>query len=65
MMEIAQIEPNQLFNVPSIVNSKGTSYMKAVTNVDGRLVILLNHDKILTEEEQSKIKSVLSGNTIK
>lgn len=59
MMEIVQFGPDQLYETPSVVKSKDTSYIKAVTNVHDRLVILLNHDGILTEDEQSKIKAVI------
>lgn len=59
MMEIVPLEPDQILEAPSIVKSKDTSYMKAVTNVHDRLVIILNHDGILTEDEQSKIKAVI------
>jgi purine-binding chemotaxis protein CheW len=59
MMEIVQFGPDQLYQTPSVVKSKDTSYIKAVTNVHDRLVILLNHDGILTEDEQSKIKAVI------
>ena len=55
MKEIVQFEEEQLFEVPSIVHSKDTAYMKAVAIVDGRMVIILNHDGILTEEEINKI----------
>jgi purine-binding chemotaxis protein CheW len=59
MTEIAQFEPDQLFGVPSIVDSADTSYLKTITNFRGKLVIILNHDGILSEEEQNKIKNVI------
>jgi len=61
MREIVQFEPEQLIEVPPLVQSKDTSYMKCVTNIHDKLVIALNHDGILTEEEQSKIKEVLKS----
>lgn len=59
MKEIVQFDANQLFDVPSIVKSKDTTYMKYVTNIEDRLVVVLNHDGILSEEEQNKIKAVV------
>ena len=59
MQGIVQMEPGQQSEVPSIVKSKDTSYMKSVTNINGHLVILLNHDGLLSEEEQSKIKAII------
>lgn len=59
MLEIAQIKPEQLNEIPSAVQSKDTSYMKSITNLNGRLVILLNHDGILSVEEQNNILSII------
>ncbi len=59
MKEIVQFEQEQLYAVPSILESKDTTYMKSVTNVDDRLIVVLNHDGILSEEEQSKIKALV------
>jgi purine-binding chemotaxis protein CheW len=60
MSEIVQFEENQIFDVPSIVKSKDTSYMKLVTNIDDRLIVILDHDGILSEDEQNKIKAVIN-----
>lgn len=57
MKEIVQFEEEQIYAVPSVVQSKDTSYMKSVSSVNDRLVIIINHDGILTEEEQNKIKT--------
>lgn len=59
MLEIAQIKPEQLNEIPAVVQSKDTSYMKAITNLNGRLVILLNHDGILSVEEQNNILNII------
>lgn len=60
MLEIAQIAPDQINEVPSIIVSKDTSYIKSVSNLNGRLILLLNNDGILSEEEQSSIKTILA-----
>lgn len=59
MMEIIQFEPEQIYEVPAVAKSKDTSYMQSVTSFDNRLIIMLNHDGILTEEEQNKIKATV------
>jgi purine-binding chemotaxis protein CheW len=59
MVEIAQLEDEQLNEVPAIVKSKATSYMKSVTNIHDRLVILMDHEGVLTEEEQNSIQGLL------
>lgn len=59
MKEIQQFEEDQLYAVPPVVRSKETSYMKSVSNVQGNLVINLDHDGIVTEEENKLIKDVL------
>ena len=60
MSEIVQFEDDQVFEVPQLVKSKDTSYMKSVTNIGDRLIIVLDHDGILSEEEQTKIKAVVN-----
>lgn len=59
MKEIVPLEQEQLFEVPPIVKNADTSYMKSVTNVEGRLIILLNHNSILTEEEINTMKAAI------
>jgi len=58
MVEIVPLEPEQLNEVPSILLSKETSYLKSLTNIHEGLVIIMNHDGILSEEEQNKIKAI-------
>ena len=60
MSEIVQFEENQMYEVPSIIKNKDTSYMKQVTSVDDRLIVILDQNGILTEEEQTKIKTVIN-----
>ncbi len=57
--EIVQFDEGQVFEVPPIIQGNDTSYMKSVTNIGERLVIILDHDGILSEEEQAKIKAVV------
>lgn len=59
--EIVQFDEGQVFDVPSIVQGKDTTYMKSVTNIGERLVIILDHDGILSEDEQAKIKAVVKN----
>lgn len=57
--EIVNLDSDQMSEVPEIVKNKDTTYMKAVTNLHDGLVILLDHEGILSEEEQKNIKEVL------
>lgn len=59
MVEIAQLEDNQLNEVPQIAKSEDTAYMQSVVNIRGQLVIILNHNGILTQEEQEKLQKVI------
>lgn len=58
MRGIENIDPEQLYEVPSIVKSKATSYMKQVTNLNGRLIVLMDHNGILADEEQEALKNL-------
>lgn len=59
MVEIAQLEPEQQYEAPLIAKSTDTAYMKSVASIRGRLVILLDHDGVLSPEEQDKLQTVL------
>ncbi len=59
MSEIVLFEEEQIFDVPEVIKSKDTTYIKQVTSIDDRLVIILDHNGILTQDEQDKIKAVI------
>src|SRR5690606_4149249 len=59
MEEIIDVDKDQMLDAPSLVMSANTSYIKAVTKNNDRLIILMDIDGILTEEEQDKIKASL------
>ena len=59
MSEIVPFEEEQIFEVPEVVKSKDTSYMKKLTSTDDCLVIILNNNGILSEEEQ-KVKTTVN-----
>lgn len=59
MLGISNIEPEAINEVPPVLKSESTSYMSNVINLDGKLIVLLDHDGILSSEEQSGIKNII------
>lgn len=59
MLGIQDLEPEQLNEVPPILESKNTSYLKQITNLDGKLVALMDHDGILSVEELEGLRKLL------
>ncbi|WP_066712050.1 chemotaxis protein CheW [Clostridium sp. Marseille-P299] len=57
--EIVEIGEKQLSEVPVIVKSEKTAYSKAVANIGGRMVILLDHDGILNAAEHNSITALV------
>ena len=57
--EIAEIQGKQISEVPLIVKSERTSYANAVANINGRMVILLDHDGILSDTEHHSITTLV------
>lgn len=57
--EIVEIGARQISDVPVIVKSEKTAYAKAVANINGRMVILLDHVGILNEVEQHSITTLV------
>lgn len=58
--EIVQLEENQVYDAPALLKSKDSSYVKAVSKVEERLVIILDSDNLLTENEVVEIKAILN-----
>ncbi|HHU71020.1 MAG TPA: purine-binding chemotaxis protein CheW [Clostridiales bacterium] len=59
MEEITVLMEDQVLDQPSIFKSNNTSYMKAITKKDDRLIILMDEDGILAEDEKEKIGALL------
>lgn len=57
--EIIEIPSENISETPAIVRGIHTGYIQNVANINGRMVILLNHDGILSSIEQEKIESIL------
>lgn len=57
--EIMEISEKQLSAVPTIIKSQNTRYAKSVANMNGRMIILLNHDGILNDAEHDSITEIL------
>lgn len=64
MIEIIEFEKDQLFETPSVVKNKDTSYMNSVASADDRLIINLNHDGLLAEDEQEIIETEIKSKAI-
>ena len=58
--EIVEISGTQLNETPAIVRNENTGYMGAVANLSGRMIILLNHDGIITNAEKSSIENMVT-----
>ncbi len=58
MLGISNLEEEQLYEVPPIVMSRNTTYLKQITNQEGKLILLLDHDGILSQEEQDSLKKM-------
>ena len=61
VVEILQIEDELLYTVPEVTFNKDNIFMKNVVNYDGRLVIILDPKKILTEQEQDVAQNVVKN----
>ena len=58
MDEISDIEQDNIVDMPAIIKSSDTDYMDRVANVDNRLIILLDTEKLLSEEEENSVKKL-------
>lgn len=60
MLEIAGLDDSSVMEIPSVLRSESTEYLKSVIVLKDRLVLELNVNKLLSEEEQLKIKQLLA-----
>lgn len=59
--EIIEIPSNSISETPAIVKSIDTAYIRCVANMNGRMILLLDHDGILSSNEQEHIESLMAG----
>lgn len=57
--EIIEIASTNISATPAIVKSKETSYIHSVANIDGRMLVLLDHNGILSDNEKISIESLI------
>jgi purine-binding chemotaxis protein CheW len=57
--EIIEIPAESLSETPAIVRSVNTTYIQCVANVGGRMILLLNHNGILSSQEQENIEAIM------
>ncbi len=59
--EILVIPAESVGEAPAIVKSIHTSYIRCVASINSRMIILLNHDKILSLKEQENIQNLMES----
>lgn len=57
---IKDIEQSEIFNVPEVLKSNNTSYIKSIANIDGELILLLDNDMLLDNGEMKALKEIKS-----
>jgi purine-binding chemotaxis protein CheW len=60
--QVVRISADQIDPPPPIVGGLSVEYVKGVGKLDDRLVILLNIDRILTQEEKANLENLELGN---
>ncbi|MBP3569846.1 MAG: chemotaxis protein CheW [Lachnospiraceae bacterium] len=60
--EIIECDDAKLADFPSIARTPETAYVDKVANHNGRLILLLNQDKLLAESEAQAISQLVSDN---
>lgn len=57
--EIIELSPETISETPVLIRSSNTTYIQNVANINGRMILLLNHNGILSDVEQEKIGTLL------
>lgn len=59
--EILEIPVSNISETPTIVKGPDTAYMKAVANINGRMLVLIDHDGIISENDKVNIESFIAN----
>jgi len=57
--EIIEIPAVDISDTPVIVKNNDTAYIKCVANINGRMILLLDHNGILSSKEKENIENLL------
>lgn len=58
--DIQNVEENQIFEMPKVLQSEDTKYYENVINMNGRLVIMLNINQIMSHDEFDALEATIS-----
>lgn len=58
--EIHDINDNMIFDVPKIVMASGTEYLDKVININGRLILVINIERLLSEEQAEQLQKMVT-----
>jgi len=62
VVEILQLEDDQLYGVPEIAVNNDNCFMKSVINHNGQLIVILDPEKIMTEQERAAVDKIVNKN---
>lgn len=60
--EISDMDPSKIFEMPSIIKSDDVEYFDRVANHNGRIIVLIDIDKLLTAAEQKAMQHIADEN---
>lgn len=58
VVEISDISPDMIIPMPLLIRNAETVYMDRVANANGKLIVLLDVQKLLTDEESEAVKKL-------
>jgi purine-binding chemotaxis protein CheW len=61
MKHIISIDSEKMNDIPPLVKTQETSYIKYITNVNDQLVVVLDNNKIITENEQKILRAIIKS----
>lgn len=59
--EIVECGPEMLLDFPDVARNEQTTYIEKVAQKDGRLILLINQNRLLKKEEREAISSFVSN----
>lgn len=60
--EISDMDPSKIFDMPSIIKADDVEYFDRVANHNGKIIVLIDIDKLLTAAEQKAMQNIADEN---
>lgn len=60
VLGVKEVEESDIYNTPTLLKTKSTSYLKLLANIEDELTLLLDENNLIDEQEHELIKNAIT-----